>query len=85
MLAVGPLAAALTGAITGGALGGFAGSLVGEGVSEVEAIAAERHVKAGHVVVIVRCTDRCEEALAILRAKGAVPAATDRFDPGLGA
>ncbi len=82
VLAVGPLAAALTGAITGGALGGFAGSLVGEGVSEVEAIAAEHHVKAGRVVVIVQCRDRCEEALAILHEKGAVPAALDRLDPG---
>ncbi len=82
VLAVGPLAAALTGAVTGGALGGLAGSLVGEGVSEVEAIAAEHHVKAGRVVIIVQCRDRCEEALAILRGKGAVPVALDRFDPG---
>lgn len=37
MLAIGPIAAGLTGAITGGALGGFAGSLVGAGVAEVTA------------------------------------------------
>jgi hypothetical protein len=56
--------------------------LVGEGISEVEAIAAERHVKAGRVVIIVQCADRCEQALAVLHAKGAAPAAVDRSYPG---
>jgi hypothetical protein len=83
VMAVGPLAAALTGAITGGALGGFTGALVGEGVSEIEAIAAERHVKAGRVVVVVQCVDRCEEALAVFRATGAVPATIDPPAAGL--
>jgi hypothetical protein len=47
VLAVGPLAAAVTGAIAGAATGGFAGSLAGLGISEAEAIAAQRHMKAG--------------------------------------
>lgn len=82
VLAAGPLAVALTGAITGGALGGFTGSLIGEGVSEVEAKAAERQMKAGRTVVILRCAGPCEAALNILRAKGWVAAATDRPDAG---
>lgn len=53
LLAVGPIAAALTGVIAGGALGGFAGSLVGAGVSEISAFAAERHLAAGHAIVVV--------------------------------
>jgi hypothetical protein len=72
MLAVGPLAAALTGAIAGGAVGGFAGSLAGLGISEAEAIAAERHMKAGLEVVIVICGGRCEEAREIMRTTGAI-------------
>ncbi len=51
LLAVGPLAAALTGAITGGALGGVAGSLIGAGVAEASALAAERHLVAGRSIV----------------------------------
>ncbi len=77
VLALGPLAAAMTGAITGGALGGFVGSLVGEGVSEAEAIAAERYMRTGRAVIILQDTDRREVAWAILRANGAVPPADD--------
>jgi hypothetical protein len=72
MLAVGPVAAALTGAITGGALGGVAGSLVGLGISKAEAIAAERHMKAGRAVVIVTCGSRGDEADAVMRAAGTI-------------
>ncbi len=72
MLAVGPVAAALTGAITGGALGGVAGSLIGLGISEAEAVAAEKHMKAGRAVVIVSCGDHRDEARAVLRATGAI-------------
>ncbi len=81
MLAVGPLAAALTGAITGGAIGGFAGSLAGLGISEAEAIAAERHMKARRAVVIVTCGVRCEQAQAVLRATGAIEGG-DVIHPG---
>ncbi len=53
LLAVGPVAAALTGAITGGALGGFAGSLIGAGVSEASALMAEKHLAAGSAIITV--------------------------------
>jgi hypothetical protein len=72
VLAIGPLAAALTGAITGGALGGFAGSLAALGVSEAEALAAELHMKRGQAVVIVETERRGEDARALLDAKGAL-------------
>jgi hypothetical protein len=77
MLAVGPIAAAFTGAITGVAIGGVAGSLVGAGLSEAEAAACERHMKAGRAVVIVNCGARCSRAVAIMNGAGA-------FDPGYG-
>ncbi len=51
LLAVGPVAAALTGAITGGALGGVAGSLIGAGVAEASALAAEKHLAAGRAIM----------------------------------
>ena len=53
LLAVGPVAAALTAAITGGALGGVAGSLIGAGVAEASALAAEKHLAAGRAIVTV--------------------------------
>ncbi len=53
LLAVGPIAAALTGAIMGGSLGGVAGSLIGAGVFEASALAAEKHLMAGHAIVTV--------------------------------
>lgn len=53
LLAVGPVAAALSGAITGGALGGFAGSLIGAGVFEPSALAAEKYLVAGRAIVTV--------------------------------
>jgi hypothetical protein len=73
LLAVGPLAAALTGAIAGGALGGFAGSLAGLGVAEAEAFASEQHLKAGRSVLAVDCGARCAEAERLARAAGALP------------
>ncbi len=51
LLAVGPVAAALTGAITGGAVGGVAGSLVGAGVAEASALTAQKHLTAGRAIV----------------------------------
>lgn len=51
LLAVGPVAAALTGAIMGGALGGFAGSLIGAGVAETSALVAEKHLAAGYAII----------------------------------
>lgn len=65
LLAVGPLAAALTGAITGGALGGFAGSLAGLGVSDASALVAQKHLAAGRAIVVLAAgawSDRVAEA-----------------------
>ncbi len=53
LLAVGPIAGALTGAVTGGALGGFAGSLIGVGLSEASAFAVEKHLAAGHAIIVI--------------------------------
>lgn len=53
LLAVGPVAAALTGAITAGALGGVAGALIGAGVAKASALAAEKHLAAGRAIVTV--------------------------------
>lgn len=72
LLAVGPLAAGITGAITGGAFGGFAGSLAGFGISEAQSLAAERHVKSGSTIVAVRSDDRAEVARSVLAAHGAI-------------
>ncbi len=78
MLAVGPLAGALTGTITGSAIGGVAGSLVSLGISEAEAIAAEKHIEAGRALVMVICGGRRDEARAAMRSAGAPPA-TEMF------
>lgn len=53
LLAVGPVAAVLTGAIAGGAVGGFAGALAGAGVSEASALVAEQHLAAGRAIITV--------------------------------
>lgn len=80
LLAVGPLAAAVTLAITGGSLGGVAGALIGLGVSKTQAEAAERQLQAGRTVMIVRCASRRTEALKILRGRGAL--CGDLDEPG---
>lgn len=72
LLAVGPLAAALTGAITGSALGGVAGSLAGFGVAEAEALASEEHLKAGRSILVVDCGARCEEAERLASKAGSI-------------
>lgn len=72
LVAVGPLAAGITGAIAGGAFGGFAGSLAGFGISEAQSLAVERHVKSGNSIVAVRCGDRATTARSILAAHGAI-------------
>jgi hypothetical protein len=72
ILAVGPIAAALTGAITGGAFGGFAGSLTGLGVAEVEAKIAEQHVRAGRSVILLDGRADNARISAIAREAGAL-------------
>jgi hypothetical protein len=70
ILAIGPIAAALTGALMGSAVGGVAGALIGLGVSEVEAAECERHLRQGQVVLVVHCGYDCAPALRIIRAAG---------------
>jgi hypothetical protein len=70
LLGVGPLAAAFTGAITGGAIAGFAGALIGLGISKAEALAAERHLKAGRALLVIDCGARCDDAAAVVGRAG---------------
>jgi hypothetical protein len=59
ILAMGPLAAALTGAGTGGAVGALIGALVGSGIPEERAKLYEQGVKEGGIVMGV--TPRSDE------------------------
>jgi hypothetical protein len=54
IIAMGPLAAALTGAGTGGALGAIAGALVGAGIPEERAKVYDRGLEEGGIVLGVR-------------------------------
>jgi hypothetical protein len=62
IIAMGPLAAALTGGATGGALGAIAGALVGSGIPEDRAKAYDEGVKEGGIVFGV--TPRSDEDAA---------------------
>jgi hypothetical protein len=64
LLAIGPVATAITGAISGGAFGGVAGSLAGLGVAETHATVAEQHLKAGRSLIVV---DREADGRAVER------------------
>ena len=66
LLAVGPMAAGLSGALLGASMGGFAGALVGLGISEEEARRCAAHVQKGGALVAVRCDGRAERAREIL-------------------
>ena len=59
ILAMGPLAAALTGAGSGGAVGALIGALVGSGIPEERAKLYERDIKEGGIVMGV--TPRSDE------------------------
>jgi hypothetical protein len=59
ILAMGPLAAALTGAGTGGAVGALLGALVGSGIPEERAKLYEQGIKEGRIVMGV--TPRSDE------------------------
>lgn len=59
ILAMGPLAAALTGAGTGGALGALIGALVGSGIPEERAKLYEQGIREGGIVMGV--TPRSDE------------------------
>jgi hypothetical protein len=72
VLATGPLTATFSMALTGVAIGGFAGALIALGIAEIDALASERHLKEGRIVLIVDCQSRCNEAAAILHKCGAL-------------
>ncbi|MBI3977972.1 MAG: DUF3341 domain-containing protein [Chloroflexi bacterium] len=72
LLVAGPLLTALSGLALGSAAGGIVGALVGIGMPEDEALAAERYLRDGRPVVIVRAGDRADEAVSILAAHGAL-------------
>jgi hypothetical protein len=57
LVAAGPIISALSGAAVGAALGGVAGALVGLGIPEFEAKLYEGKVKAGGILIAVRCRD----------------------------
>lgn len=68
ILAVGPLAAALTGVVAGG----IAGGLVDYGIPEEHSRYYEEQVKRGRILLSVRSSDeRAEDAASIIRDNGA--------------
>jgi uncharacterized membrane protein len=67
LLAMGPLAAALTGAATGG----IAGGLVDWGIPEAEGRRLEEEVKRGEFLAVVRTKHDADKAERILRNHGA--------------
>ena len=73
LLAVGPIAFALTGAVAGGALGGLLGSFAGLGIPTDHAKAYEDAVRAGGVFVAVKAADQnaAQHATDILAKHGA--------------
>jgi uncharacterized membrane protein len=73
LLAIGPIATAITAALSGAGIGGLAGSFVGLGVPTDHAKAYEEAVRAGGVVLAVRVQtpDEADRALQSLRAHGA--------------
>lgn len=71
LLAIGPVATAITGAISGGAFGGFAGSLAGLGVAETHATVAEHHLRAGRSLIVVDGRADPEAVEQIARSTGA--------------
>src|SRR5438034_1218604 len=56
-IAAGPIMAALAGVGAGGTVGGLIGALVGMGIPEYEAKRYEGRVRAGGVLLSVRCGD----------------------------
>jgi hypothetical protein len=60
LIAVGPLAAALSGAAVGGAVGGITGALIGLGVPEYEAKRYEGKIKEGGILISVHADNSHE-------------------------
>ena len=66
LLAIGPLAAALSGAAVGGALGGLIGSLTGLGIPTEQAQEYEQYVRSGKSIVTTR-TENDEQSASVER------------------
>lgn len=64
LVAVGPIAAILSGAVLGSAIGGITGALIGMGIPEHEATHYERKVKGGEILISVLAEDSDETDLA---------------------
>lgn len=71
LLAVGPIIAGITGAVGGGVVGGIVGALIGAGIPEREARAYEDRVRAGGVLVTVRCNMDCDRVMSTMQRMGA--------------
>jgi len=67
VIAGGTLAAIVASAGLGAAAAGIAGALIGMGIPETEAHYYESEFKAGRTIVTVKCGERYDEALAVLR------------------
>jgi hypothetical protein len=70
-VAVGWLAATLGGAALGGIAGSFLGTFTHMGIPRPQAQHYEQALKAGHILVTVKTTNRQQEAMEILRQHGA--------------
>jgi hypothetical protein len=81
VLAMGPLAAALTAAVGGGLVGGLAGLLVSEGVPAEDADVYAERVRAGAYLVLVQCepavVPRVAEILTEAGAEGPIRRAAE--------
>jgi len=77
VLTLGTLAGALFGFAAGGAGGGVVGALIGADFPEEEALAYERELKAGHILVGVKAENRYHEASDILHLAGGYDATAE--------
>lgn len=64
VLALGPIAAVVTGLVAGGAVGGALGALLGLGINKEEAKLYEQNLKNGDILVIVEAANDQYEAAA---------------------
>jgi hypothetical protein len=83
VLAGGLLAAVLGGVAVGAGAGGVLGGLLGLGLSEEDAQAYEKHLRAGNTLVVVQAPGRYPEALTILERcdAAALPASSRAPEP----
>lgn len=76
VLGAGTVASALATAILGSCFGGFAGALTSAGLSERSAALAERHLREGKAVVVVRNEGDRQKLSTIAHSQGSVQVAT---------